>query len=47
MHPDFTRTAAADATDTTNAFEGVANDLVPTHDQIMALVAYLNYADGQ
>ena len=47
MHPDFTRTTAADATGSTNAFEGTINDIVPTHDQVMALVAFLNYEGGK
>ncbi len=46
-HPDFTRTTAADAADSVNPNEGAVNELVPSHEQIMALVAFLNFDGGK
>ena len=47
MHPDFTRTAAADATNSTNTHEGEVNDIVPSKHEVMALAAFLNYNGGK
>ncbi len=46
-HPDFSRTAAADATNSTNPYQGVNNDTVPSLKQVEAITAFLNYADGK
>jgi len=42
-HPSFTRLAASDADGATDPFGGADNDIVPTHMQIMALIAFLNF----